>query len=141
MKFNEFTVRQVFETGFYELTKEDIIKFAQEFDPLYLHLDEEQAKQGRFGGIIASGLHTLSLTYKLWVELGIFGNDVIAGMGMNNIKFIKPVFPGDRLQTIVEVIDKKPVKEEMGMITILLSAFNDKKEKVLAGELSVLIRC
>jgi acyl dehydratase len=62
-------------------------------------------------------------------------------MGMNNIKFIKPVFPGDRLQTIVEVIDKKPVKEKMGMITILLSAFNDKKEKVLAGELSVLIRC
>lgn len=141
MKFAEFAVGQVFETGFYEVTKEDIMKFAQEYDPLYLHLDEAQAKRGRFGGIIASGLHTLSLTYKLWVELGIFGDDVIAGLGMNNIRFIKPVYPGDRLRSVVEVIDKKPFKQEMGMITILLTAYNDKQEEVLAGELSVLIKC
>lgn len=140
MKFDEFAVGQVFETGFHEITKEDIMRFAGEFDPLYLHLDEEQAKQGRFGGIIASGLHTLAVAYKLWVELGIFGDDVIAGMGMNNVRFIKPVYPGDQLQTIVEVIDKKPVKKEMGMITILITAYNAQKVKVFAGELSVLIK-
>lgn len=140
MKFDEFSVGQVFETGFYRMTKENIMNFAREYDPLYLHLDEEQARQGRFKGIIASGIHTLAVTYKLWVELGIFGEDVIAGTGMKHIKFIKPVYSGDELQTMVEVIDKQPVNQEMGRITILLSSFNRQKEKVFEGELSVLIK-
>lgn len=140
MKFDEFSLGQIFETGSYEITTENIMAFAREYDPLYLHLDEEQARQSRFGQIIASGLQTLCVCYKLWVELGLFGRDVVAGMGFNNVKFIKPVYPGDRLRTVVEVIDKKPVREDVGKVTILLSALNDKNETVLSGELSVLIQ-
>ncbi|MGE8037081.1 MaoC family dehydratase [Lysinibacillus sp. NPDC093692] len=139
MKLDEFTIGDVFETKPYKLTKEDIMRFAGEFDPQYMHLDEEKANQGSFNGIIASGIHTLAISFKLWVEEGKYGEDVIAGTRMNNIRFIKPVYPDDELHIIVKVIDKKATKNEMGILTVLLSTFNDKEEKVFEGELSALI--
>lgn len=140
MKFDKFTIGQAFETKSFKLTKEDIIKFAGEFDPLYMHLNEEKAMQSRFKGIIASGIHTIAITTKLWVETGIYGDDVIAGSGMKNIQFIKPVYPGDELYTIVKVVDKEAKKEEFGKITLLFSTYNHKEEKVFEGDLSVLIK-
>ena len=140
MKLDEFKIGQVFQTKSLKLTKEDIMRFAGEFDPQYMHLNEEKANQGRFNGIIASGIHTLAISFKLWVEEGIYGDDVIAGTRMNNIKFIKPVYPEDELHIIVEVIDKKATKNETGILTVLLSTFNDRDEKVFEGDLSVLIK-
>jgi acyl dehydratase len=140
MKLDEFTIGQVFETKSLKLTKEDIMRFAKEFDPQYMHLDEEKAQQGRFNGIIASGIHTIALSFKLWIEEGMYGNDVIAGTEMNNIKFIKPVYPEDELHTIVEVIDKKTKNNETGILTVLLSTYNNKEQKVFEGDLSVLIK-
>ena len=65
MKLDEFTIGQVFKTKSFKLTKEEIMGFAEEFDPQYMHLDEEKAQQGRFNGIIASGIHTIALSFKL----------------------------------------------------------------------------
>lgn len=140
MKFDEFEIGQVFETKSIKLTQEEIMKFAEEFDPQYMHLDEEKANQGRFNGIIASGIHTMSLSFKLWIEQGMYGEEIIAGTGMNHIKFIKPVYPDDELYTLVEVLDKNAVKQESGIVTVLLSTYNHKEEKVFTGELSVLIK-
>ncbi|KKB34323.1 MaoC family dehydratase [Bacillus thermotolerans] len=139
MKLDEFTVGQVFTTKSLKLTKEAIMEFASEYDPQYMHMDEEKAKQGRFNGIIASGIHTLALSFKLWVEEGAYGEDIIAGTRMNNLKFAKPVYPGDELHLTVEVIDKKPMRNQTGILTVLLSTFNQKEEKVFEGELSVLM--
>ncbi|MBM7656043.1 MaoC family dehydratase [Neobacillus cucumis] len=140
MKLDEFAIGQVFQTKSLKLTKGDIMRFAGEFDPQYMHLDEEKAIQGRFDGIIASGIHTLAISFKLWVEEGLYGEDVIAGTRMNNIKFIKPVYPEDELYINVEVIDKKATKDETGILTVSLSTFNDRDEKVFEGDLSVLIK-
>ncbi|MFD1851620.1 MaoC family dehydratase [Oceanobacillus bengalensis] len=140
MKLDEFTIGDVFETKSYKLTKEDIMRFAGEFDPQYMHIEEEKATQGIFNGIIASGIHTLSISFKLWIEEGFFGDDIIAGRGMNNIKFIKPVYPNEELYTIAEVIDKRAIKKEAGLITIRLSTYNNKKEKVFKGDFSALIK-
>jgi acyl dehydratase len=96
--------------------------------------------QGRFNGIIASGIQTLAVSFKLWVETGSYGDEVIAGTAMNNIKFIKPVYPGDELYTIVEVIGVKEKRNETGLVTVLLSTFNNKEEKVFEGDLSVLVK-
>ncbi|MEC1550127.1 MaoC family dehydratase [Bacillus rugosus] len=140
MKLDEFTIGQVFKTKSLKVTKDDIMRFASEFDPQYMHLDEEKANKGRFNGIIASGIQTLGISFKLWIEEGFYGDDVIAGTEMNNIKFIKPVYPNDELHTIVEVLDKQPKRNEMGILTVLLSTYNHKEEKVFEGELSVLIK-
>ncbi len=140
MKLDEFTIGQVFETKVHTLTKEDIIKFASEFDPQYMHVDEEKASKGRFNGLIASGMHTLAISFKLWVEEEHYGDDVIAGTGMNHLSFIKPVFPNDELFCQVKVLQKKALKNNTGILTVELATFNQKEEKVFKGELSALMK-
>ncbi|MEK4476259.1 MaoC family dehydratase [Paenibacillus sp. FSL R7-0048] len=140
MRFNEFFVGQIFKTNSLRITKDSITSFASEYDPQYMHLDEDRAEQGRFNGIIASGIQTLAVSFKLWVETGSYGDDVIAGTAMNNIKFIKPVYPDDELYTIVEVIAVREKKNETGIVTVLLSTYNDKDEKIFEGDLSVLVK-
>ena len=81
MKLDEFTIGDMFETKPYKVTKEDIMRFATEFDPQYMHLDEEKAEQGRFNGIIASGMHTLAISFKLWVEEGNMGRMLLQELG------------------------------------------------------------
>ncbi|MGC5772756.1 MaoC family dehydratase [Paenibacillus pabuli] len=140
MKFNEFFVGQTFKTKSLEMSKEDIMRFASEFDPQYMHLDEDKAKKGRFNGIIASGVQTLAVTFKLWIETGSYGDDVIAGTAFNNIKFIKPVYPGDILYTLVEVIEVKEKRNDTGLVTVRFSTFNHNEELVFTGDLSVLVQ-
>lgn len=140
MKLDEFKIGDTFKTESHKLTKEEIQKFAGEFDPQYMHLDEEKATQGRFNGIIASGIHTLAISFKLWIEAGKYGEDVIAGTGMNNVKFTKPVYPEDILHIVVEVIDKKALKNDRGLLTVLLCTYNDRQEKVFEGELTAMVK-
>jgi len=121
------------------LSKKDIIDFAKIYDPQYMHVDEAKAKEGRFGSLIASGMQTMSTSFKLWVELGIYGEDVVAGTGMNNIKFIKPVFPDDEISVLTEVIELSPRRSSGGIVTVLLTTFNQNDEKVFQAELSALI--
>jgi acyl dehydratase len=138
MKFDELSIGQKFETSSYKVGKEEIITFATQFDPQYMHIDEEKAKQSSFKGIIASGLHTLSLSSKLWVESGVLGDDVIAGTGVNNLKFTKPVYPEDVLYVTTEVI-KKEERQGSGKVTLLLSSFKNNGEQVLKAEISALV--
>ncbi len=141
MRFDEFILEQVFETRSIKVSKEEIMSFADQFDPQYMHLDEEKAKQGRFKGIIASGLHTLSLSFRLCIDVGMFGEEVIAGTGINNLRFIKPVFPDDTLYAFIKVIDKKKTKNNAGIVTMLVTSFTNEGEKVLEFEMSALVSC
>ncbi|WP_163136743.1 MaoC family dehydratase [Bacillus subtilis] len=140
MKLDEFTIGHVFKTKSLKVSKDDIMRFAGEFDPQYMHVDEEKANKGRFNGIIASGIQTLAISFKLWIEEGFYGDDIIAGTEMNHMTFIKPVYPDDELFTIVKVLDKQPKRNELGILTVLLSTYNQKEVKVFEGELSVLIK-
>lgn len=140
MKLNEFTIGETFKTKSFQLSKEAIMEFAHTFDPQYMHIDEAKANAGRFNGIIASGIHTLAISFKLWVEEGKYGEDVIAGTGMNNVKFIRPVYPDDELYTVIKVIDKKDRKDNNGILTVRLTTFNDEDKKVFKADLSALIK-
>jgi acyl dehydratase len=139
LKFNEFVKGESYRTESIQLSKKDIIDFAKIYDPQYMHVDEAKAKEGRFGSLIASGMQTMSTSFKLWVELGVYGEDIVAGTGMNDIKFIKPVFPDDEIHVLAEVIDLAPKRNYGGIVTILLTTFNQHNEKVFQAELSALI--
>lgn len=140
MKFDNIEVGKVYKTKSYKVTKEKVIQYAKEFDPQYMHVDEEKAKEGRFKGIIASGLQTFSISMKLWIECDVFGDDIIAGAGMKNIKFLRPVYPDDELHAFVEVTQKAEKTNETGIVDLLLTTYNHKDEKVLEAELSALIK-
>lgn len=138
MKYDTLTIGQTFESATYTITKEEITTFAEHFDPQYMHLNEQKAKQSIFKGIIASGLHTLSLSQKLWVELDVYGDDVIAGTGVSGIEFTRPVYPGDMLKVTGEIIDKNERKRN-GEVTLLLATHKNNTEQVMRAKLSALL--
>ncbi|EWJ82984.1 MaoC family dehydratase [Staphylococcus aureus] len=139
MKYDDFIVGETFKTKSLHITEEEIIQFATTFDPQYMHIDKEKAEQSRFKGIIASGMHTLSISFKLWVEEGKYGEEVVVGTQMNNVKFIKPVYPGNTLYVIAEITNKKSIKKENGLVTVSLSTYNENEEIVFKGEVTALI--
>lgn len=140
MKYNEFQVAQTFETEPATITKEEIMEFAIKYDPQFMHIDETKSQESRFGSIIASGMHTLSVTWNSWVQLGLFGDDVIAGVGIKEVKFRRPVFPNDCLNVKIEIIDMEQRKPDCGAITLQLSTYNQKNELVLEAEVTGLIQ-
>lgn len=140
MKFEDFTIGQSYETASYKMTKEKIQNFAREFDPQYMHLDEEKATSSSFGDIIASGMHTLNISFRLWIDLGIYGEDIIAGRGMEKLVFRKAVYPGDHLSVKVVVTEKKLLKNGQGLVTVKMTTYNQKKERVLTASLSAMMK-
>lgn len=102
-------------------------------------LIKNKASEGRFNGIIASGMHTMSLSFKLWVETGKYGEEVVAGTQMNHVKFSKPVYPNDTLRVVAEVTHKHSIKKENGLLTVLLTTFNQHDIIVFKAELTALV--
>ncbi len=107
--FDELSVGQSFAFGEVDFTREAIMAFGQQWDPQYLHIDEQEAKRSIYGGLIASGLHTQCACFQQMMRSGIFGTTSIGGVGMD-VRWTAPVYPGDRLAvtaTIEELIASK----------------------------------
>ncbi len=102
--FEQFSLGQHFITSSYRITKEEIIEYALRYSPLYIHIHEEKAKDGIFNGLVASGLNTMSIAMKLFVELDLLGNEFICGVSIDKGRFIRPVYPEDVLSAKVKII-------------------------------------
>lgn len=103
--FEDLEPGDVFETSSYTVEKGEIIEFAERFDPQPFHVDEEAAADSIFGGLVASGIHTMALASKLTVE-DIFDEIAnLGGRGMDELQFHSPVRPGDTLSVQLEVLE------------------------------------
>jgi acyl dehydratase len=140
MHFEEFYVGQVFEVSPVTITKEQIIAFATEYDPLALHLDDEYAKTTRFGALIASGVMTFML---IWAEFirkqDPFGNELIAG-ATNHMSWAGPTYPGDVLNGTIRVVSVKQRNSHNGLVELSLTACNQKGESVIDGGAEVVVQ-
>ena len=97
---------QVFEVGEHTFTKQEIIDFATLWDPQPFHLDEEFAAQSIFGGIVASGWHVALTMMRMMLEGGFTSAETGLGSpGHDGLKWLKPVFPGDRVTGTIEVTE------------------------------------
>ncbi|MEM9141083.1 MAG: MaoC family dehydratase [Pseudomonadota bacterium] len=110
MYFDDFEAGQVYHTGSRVLSKEDIIGFASQWDRQSFHLDEDAAKASIYGGLIASGFHTLVTTFDLIIDTGIWEKCSRGSPGFQELKWIKPVRPGDALTVEFSVVEKRPSK-------------------------------
>jgi len=140
MKYDQFELGQTYITESKTVTRDDIFRFAQEYDPLYLHLDDERAEASRFGGIIASGIQVLAITTRLLVGLDLYSDDVIAGTGMDQVRFCRPVYPGDTLQATIRIVDKIAKDESAGKVTFVMETHNDAGDVVFSGTVSALFK-
>jgi acyl dehydratase len=102
--FEDLKPGQRFAAGPVEVTQEAIIRYAAEFDPQPYHLDPEAAKTSPLKGLAASGWHTASIAMKLIVEARPFGGNAVLGRGVDELRWLAPVRPGDRLRLEGEVL-------------------------------------
>jgi acyl dehydratase len=131
--FDDFEVGERFLTRGVTLTESAIIDFAMLYDPQPFHLDVEAARQSNYGGLIASGFQTLALGFRMVIETGIFRACSMGSPGFDELRWLKPVRPGDTLQTELEVVDKKPStsKPDRGLLRLRYAIKNQKQEEVL----------
>ena len=126
----DFKPGEVAELGSHTITKDEIIAFARQFDPQTFHLDEEAARQTIFGGLIASGWHTGSLVMRLFCDGVIKDTASLGSPGVDEMRWIKPVRPGDTLSlrmTVTECVPSRS-KPDRGIVRSLLELRNQHGE-------------
>ena len=119
-----------------------MVDFSMQYDPQQIHTDQEASKHGIHGSIISSGLQTLGLANRLWIELGLMGENNLGGPGLDNVRWPRPVFAGDTLRTVVEVVAARESKSKLdrGIVTFGFTTYNQKNEVVMTYECMDMIR-
>lgn len=131
--FDDFAPGDEIELGSHTVTRAEIIAFARQFDPQVFHLDEEAARQTIYGGLIASGWHTGSLTMRLLYD-GLIRHCVSLGSpGVDELRWLKPVRPGDTLSGRMTVTDCVPSrsKPDRGIVRSIIELRNQHGEVVV----------
>ena len=118
--FEDFTVGDVIELGTYEMTEAEIIDFGRRFDPQYFHTDPEAAVNSPFGGLIASGWHTCSAWARLWIDAVMSRADGRGSGGMQEVRWLEPVRPGDSLTATVEILNTRPSSRHADRGTVFI---------------------
>ena len=135
--YNDYYFEDIQDTGRisrgeYQLTKEIILDFANQWDPMLFHIDEEFAKSTPHGGLIAPGTLLMAIRIRLLHSGGI-NRRVLASVGFENVRFVKPAYVGDRLTLNVELQDKRISKSrpEYGIAKYYMELVNQTGDKVL----------
>lgn len=129
--------------GHYEVTREEVIDFASKYDPQPFHLSDEAAAQTHFGRLSASGWHTCAMLMRMLVDHMTQNRQAGLGSpGLDELRWLKPVFPGDVLRVETELVSKKQSQSrpEMGSFQSLVSVFNQDGVKVCSMKSIGLIR-
>ncbi len=115
------------------ITREEIIAFAREFDPQPMHLDEEAARRTMLGGLAASGWHTCSLLMRMIADGFVLNSASMGAPGVDEVKWLKPVRPGDRLTVRATITETRPSKSrpEAGFVRFVYEMVNQNGEPVL----------
>ena len=131
--FDDFHVGESFETEPNFISKDEIIDFASKYDPQTFHLDEEAAKNGPFGQLTSSGFMTLGKSFTQIFNTNVFNGSSMGAWGLDELRWTKPVYPGDTLKTQVEVLEKKlssknPIK---GTVRLKQTVYNQNEDVVM----------
>ena len=134
--WEDFRVGERVLMGSVKVTKDDIVRFAVEYDPQVFHIDEKAGENSIFGGLIASGWHTCSLVMKMMCDSYLLDSASMGSPGMENIKWVKPVRPNDVLTAFRTTIETKSSrsKSDRGIVKTLFEVFNDSQELVMSME-------
>jgi acyl dehydratase len=127
--FADVTVGETIDCGTNAATREEMIAFAQEHDPLGMHVDPDSATDTPFGGLIASGIHTFALTQPPVVAHFYGESDLVAAGHMEELRLPAPVHPDDTLSVSLEIVDKRVSEnnDRRGVVTTRRTATVDSE--------------
>ena len=120
--------------GHYEVTREEVIAFASKYDPQPFHLSDEAAAATHFGRLSASGWHTCAMTMSMVVaNLAAHSQAGLGSPGIDELRWLKPVYPGDTLRCETELLEKRPSKSrpEMGSFRSRMTVLNQHDVPVM----------
>jgi len=132
--FDDFRVGERFRTGEATFSEPMMVEFAQRYDPQPFHLDKAAAEGTIYGGLIASGFQTLSLSGRLFLEAGFFAACSMGSPGMDELRWYLPVRPGDTIRVEMEVLEVRPSssRADRGILRARYEVFNQQREKVMS---------
>lgn len=134
--FEDFRPGEVIELGHIDVSEQEIVEFARRYDPQLFHVDAERAKESIYGGLIASGWHTAALCMRLLVD-GVFHDSAAMGSpGLDGLRWLRPVRPGDVLAGRFVVLESIPSrsKPDRGIVKFRAELDNQDGETVLRFE-------
>jgi acyl dehydratase len=142
MKFAEFKVGQVIAAGPYLVREAEVIAFATAYDPQWFHTNPVAAKDGRFGGLIASGWHTCGIAMRLVADAALHDSESFASPGLAYLKWPHPVRPGDQLSLRAHVLETRHSVSQptLGILRWRWQMFNQADVQVLDLEATSLFK-
>lgn len=140
--FEDFTAGRRFETRGVTLSESQILDFAWQWDPQPFHIDMEASSSWGYGGLIASGFHTLCAAFRMVVQEGIFTAASLGSPGIDKLRWVRPVRPGDTIHTELEVLEARASqsKPDRGIVTLLYRVSNQRGEEVMRLEAVQILR-
>jgi acyl dehydratase len=131
--FEDYIEGDVHQFGSVAVEENELLSFAKRFDPQQMHTDPDAAKRGPFGGIIASGWHTAGLMMRLYVQHYLTHVASLASPGLDELRWLKPVRPGDMLSVRVTVLKAVPSKSksDRGAVTSFIEVINQRNDVVM----------
>jgi acyl dehydratase len=139
--FDDFGVGDTFQSGGLTLSEAMLLDFAMKYDPQPFHLDVEAAKQSIYGGLIASGCQTLAVALRLFLSERVLASCSLGSPGIEEIRYKKPVRPGDTLSVKTEILEKNPSRSrtDRGVLRIGYMVTNQNQEPVLTAQILHLV--
>lgn len=131
---DDLAIGDKFTSGGITLTEGEIIDFALRYDPQPFHLDANAAAESPYGGLIASGFQTIALCFRMFIQSGVFRESSIGSPGLDEVRWLAPVRPGDTIHSVVEVLEIRPSnsKPDRGIAKMRYTAVNQRGETVLS---------
>ncbi|MDJ0949661.1 MAG: MaoC family dehydratase [Alphaproteobacteria bacterium] len=132
--YEDFEIGQSYRSEAVTLTESDIIDFALRYDPQQFHVDKRAAEQSHFGGLIASGWHVAALSFRMFAQAGILKGGAMGSPGLDKLRWLKPVRPGDTIHAFAEVIDRRDSqsRDDRGYVTLDFQVRNQDDDVVMS---------
>ncbi len=141
--FEDYVQGETFKFGDYLVTEDEIVEFARHYDPQAFHVDPTEAAQSSFGGLVASGWMTSAVLMRMMCDHFISTVSAMGSPGVDQLRWLRPVRPGDRLHARVTVVEtrRSQSKPDRGAVTLRQEAINQVGEVVMLLEGRALHRC
>ena len=132
--WEDFAVGQTREFGHYEVSREAVLDFARRFDPQPFHLYDAAAAASLFGRLAASGWHTCAMAMRMMCDGYLLESSSLGSPGMESLKWLKPVYPGDVLHLRMTILESRPLasRPTVGLVRSAYEVVNQHGESVLA---------
>lgn len=142
LDYEDFVVGETIAFGRMHVTKDDIVRYARAFDPQPFHLSEEAARDSNVGRLIASGYHTCCIMMRMAADDLLGGPNALGSPGLDEVRFLKPVLPGDTLSARCHTLERRELKSRpgVGLLHCRVDMLNQSGEVVISWDMKAFRR-